>query len=368
VNSKERVLKALNHQEPDRVPLDYGALWGVTERLCQYLGCDPALPASTYQAYPEQLLQRLGVDIRIVRARYIGDEVKKLPDGGYIDLWGVEIGKEGYPVGHPLAQATTVADIEGYCWPDPDAYDYEHYAAACEAMGDYAVCGGDWCPFFTWSLELMGTEQFFVNMYERPEVVNALLTRVTDYYYETTRRMFEAARGKLDIFFMGDDYGTQRRPFIRPEDFRRFCLPQTRRLYGLAKRYGLKVMQHSCGSIRLLLPDLIEAGLDALDPVQVRAADMDINDLKRDFGRQITFHGSIDTQRTLPMGTVEDVRNEVLDRLRNVAPGGGLILCGSQDYIADIPLENIVTIYDTVLEYGHYRSLGYPISSRKGAH
>ncbi|MHB9034925.1 MAG: uroporphyrinogen decarboxylase family protein, partial [Anaerolineae bacterium] len=169
-----------------------------------------------------------------------------------------------------------------------------------------------------------------------------------------TRRMLLAAKGKVDIYFMGDDYGTQRCPFVHPRDFRRFMLPQLKRLYGLAKSFGLKVMQHSCGSVRLLLEDLLSIGLDALDPVQVRAAGMDMPGLKRDFGDRLTFHGSMDTQQTLPFGSVADVRREVIERLRVAAPGGGLILCGSQDYIADIPLENIVAIYDTAYEYGAY--------------
>ncbi len=355
---KERVLKAINHQEPDRVPLDYGAWREVSERLCQYLGVDPTCEYSHWQRYPEALLQRLQVDIRIVRAGYIGPAPIRTPDGGYTDIWGVGISKEGYPIGHPLAHATTVADVEAHPWPDPDAFDYEHYAEQCERFADYAVCGGNWSPFFTWSLEIMGTEQFMINLHERPDVVHALLTHVVDYYYETSRRMFEAARGKLDIFFIGDDYGTQLGLFMSPRDFRTFILPHLKRLYGLAKSYGLKVMQHSCGSVRAILPDLLEIGLDALDPVQVRAADMDITQLKRDLGQRLAFHGSIDTQHTLPMGTPEDVRREVLDRLEHVAPGGGLILCGSQDYISDIPSENIVAIYDTVLEYGHYGRLG----------
>ena len=113
-------------------------------------------------------------------------------------------------------------------------------------------------------------------------------------------------------------------------------------------------MHHSCGSVRKLLPDLIELGVDVLDPVQVRATGMDAAGLKRDFGDRVTFHGSIDTQQTLPAGSPIDVRAEVLDRLQQVAPGGGFILSGSQDYISDIPLENIVMIYDTAIECGRY--------------
>ncbi|NLF00261.1 MAG: hypothetical protein GX601_04715 [Anaerolineales bacterium] len=343
---------ALSHREPDRVPLDYGAKLPVTERLCQYLGVDPACEYSCYGEYPEALLQRLHVDIRTVRARYIGPPLEIGADGSQADVLGVRSSTDGYPLTHPLAHVTSVREIEAYRFPDPDAFDYEHYAEQCARFEDYAVCGGDWCPIFTYAMELMGTEAFLVAFHTMPEVVHALLERLTSYYCETSGRMFDAAHGKLDIFYTGDDYGTQVAPFISPRHFREFILPRLKRLYDLAKSHGLYVMQHSCGSVRAFIPDLISIGLDVLDPVQVRAAGMDIVGLKRDFGSQITLHGSIDTQRTLPFGTTEDVRNEVLQRLRDVAPGGGLILCGSQEYTIDIAPENIVTIYDTACEVG----------------
>lgn len=358
MRSKERVLMAINHQEPDRVPLDFAAKTDVAEALCQHLGVESECAYSHAFDFPEALLQRLQVDIRIVRAAYIGPPLATFADGTRMDILGIHRSKDGYPIEHPLAGATSVAQIEAYPFPNPDAFDYEHYSDQCERVEDYAVCGGDWCPFFTWAHVLMGTEDLLTAMIDRPELVHALLGRLVDYYYETSRRMFQAAKGKLDIFFMGDDYGTQRGPFVSPRHFREFILPHLKRLYGQAKSYGLRVMQHTCGSVREFLPDLITAGMDVLDPIQVRARDMEVHALKRDFGDRIAFHGSIDTQRTLPMGTSEDVREEVLDRLTHVAPGGGLIICGSQHYMRDIPLENIITIYDTVREYGHYARLG----------
>ena len=359
MKSKQRVLTVIDHREPDRVPLGYGAWREISEALCEYLSVDPTCDWSHWQVYPEALLQRLHVDLRIVRATYIGPPAQTFEDGSYLDMWGIHQSKDNYPIGNPLAHATTVADVFGYTFPDPDALDYEHYAARCEKFEDYAVCGGDWSPFFTMALELMGTEQFLVALRTMPEVAHALLQRTADYFYETTRRMFEAAQRPdgsswLDIFFMGDDYGTQRGPFVSHRDFDTFIAPHLKRLYGLAKRHGLKVMHHSCGSVRKLLPDLIALGVDVLDPVQVRAAGMGAAGLKRDFGDRVTFHGSIDTQQTLPTGSPTDVRAEVLDRLQHLAPGGGFILSGSQDYISDIPLENIVAIYDTAFECGRY--------------
>jgi uroporphyrinogen decarboxylase len=355
MRSKERVLMAINHQEPDRVPLDFAANPDVVEALCHKLGIEIDRPFYSHcYDFPEALLQRLRVDLRVVRADYIGPPLASFDDGSHMDRLGILRAKEGYPIGHPLSGAKTVAEIEAYPWPDPDAFDYEHYAEQCERVEDYAVCGGDWCPFFTWAHTLMGTEEFLTAMFDRPELVHAVLGRLVDYYCETSRRMFEAAKGRIDIFFMGDDYGTQIGPFISPRHFRKFIVPQLKRLYDLAKSYGLKVMQHTCGSVRAILPDLITAGMDILDPIQVRAKDMDVRALKRDFGDRISFHGSIDIQHTMPKGTSEDVRQEVLDRLTYIAPGGGLIISGSHHYLHDIPLENIITVYNTVFEYGGY--------------
>jgi uroporphyrinogen decarboxylase len=347
-------MTAIDHREPDRLPLSYGAWREVSQGLCSQLGLDPACEWTHFQEFPETLMQRLHVDIRTVRARYLGPGSRPLPDGNSVDMFGVIMSPDNYPVGHPLAHAATVEEVRAYPMPDPEAFDYEHYAEQCERFEEYAVCGGDWSPFWTISLEIMGTAEFLMAMRSMPEVAYALLERVADYYYETTRRMFEASRGKLDIFFMGDDYGTQVGTFVSVKDFRSFIAPHLGRLYRLAKSYGLKVMQHSCGSVRGFLPEMIALGMDILDPVQVRAAGMEMGGLKRDFGSQITFHGSMDTQHTLPHGSVEEVRQEVLDRLKVAAPGGGLILTGSQDYIRDIPLENILAIYDTAYERGKY--------------
>ncbi|MCP4166640.1 MAG: hypothetical protein GY759_12215 [Chloroflexi bacterium] len=358
MNAKERVLKAIDHQEPDRVPLGYGAWREISEGLCEKLSLDPTCGWNHWQEYPEALLQYLNVDLRIVRARYLGPPPIELEDGSHIDMWGVVQSAENYPVVHPLAHITSVAEVDAYPFPDPDAYDYESYSEQCARFGEYAVCGGDWSPFFTYALEMMGTEEFLLALYTMPAVAHRLLTRITDFYYETSRRMFEAAKGNLDIFFMGDDYGTKIGPFMSPEHFRTFVVPQLERLYGLAKSYDLKIMQHSCGSVRAVLPDLIDLGVDVLDPIQVGAVGMDVAGLKRDFGDVVTFHGSIDTQGTLPNGTTEDIRREVLHRLQHVAPGGGFILSGSQDYIEDISLENIIAIYETANEFGYYANLG----------
>jgi uroporphyrinogen decarboxylase len=164
--------------------------------------------------------------------------------------------------------------------------------------------------------------------------------------------MFEKAGDKTDIFFTGDDYGTQAGPMISLAMWRKFVRPHVERLYGLAKSYGLKVMQHSCGSVAAFLPDLIECGLDIIEPVQVRAYNMGLEGLLQKFGGKLCFHGSIDTQQTLPWGTPEDVRAEVLDRVRLFKQYGGLTIAPTQHLLPEIPIENIVAMYDTAWERG----------------
>ena len=187
---------------------------------------------------------------------------------------------------------------------------------------------------------------------DAPEVCHAVLKRASDFFYNCTARMLERAGARTDIFFTGDDYGTQRAPMIGLPMWRTFVRPHVERLYGLARSHGLKVMQHSCGSVCAFLPDLIECGLNVLEPVQVRARGMEARDLARQFGGRLGFHGSIDTQQTLPFGTPEDVRREVLDRIETFKPYGGFTIAPSQHLMPEIPTANVVAMYDTAWEYG----------------
>jgi uroporphyrinogen decarboxylase len=336
-------MAAIEHRTPDRVPTDYWAHKPVTERLCAALGVDDY----------ESMLTALGVDIRDVRNRitYTGPPEHFLPDGRQCDMWGVPLNPGGTYASSvtrtPLSRATTVAEIDAHTpFPNPDWWDYSPVLGACEAGGDHAVMGGAWSPFFCQSMYLMGMEELLTAMALYPAAVEALMTRVTDYFLESCRRQFEAAQGTMQIFFMGDDYGGQTGPLVSLEMFRRFIKPHLARLFAQAKCFGLKVMLHSCGSVHAFIPDLIDIGLDALDPVQVRAKDMEPERLAREFGKDICFHGSIDTQQTLPFGTPEDVRAEVEARLE-LFPGGGFICAPSQEFMADISTENILAMYET---------------------
>jgi uroporphyrinogen decarboxylase len=189
------------------------------------------------------------------------------------------------------------------------------------------------------------------NLILAPELIEAMTEHITDFYYGLSRRSFEAAPGKIDIFFIGDDYAGQEGLLLSLDHWRRFFKKALARMFALAKEYGTKVMFHSCGAIRDLLPDLIDIGLDIIMPLQLTAKGMEPEALKRDFGQHITFYGGIDEQRTLVHGTEEEVRREVRARIDVLGRGGGYILSSSHVLLPEMPLSNILAMYDEATHY-----------------
>jgi uroporphyrinogen decarboxylase len=342
MNSKERVLAAFEHREPDRVPLWYGASQGLTARLMQECGVPDE----------EALMRALHIDFRRVHERYVG------PDLGNKTYWGIERGGEyyGQPLTHPLADVETVEEVLAYpYWPSPDWFDFSHLRQECEQWRDYAIIGGPWVVVFTDATELVGMSEFFMKMHTHPEVMHAVLQKVSDFYYELATRFFEAVGDKIDIFFFGDDMGTQQSMLISLNHWRTFCKPHIQRFLELGRQAGYKTMFHSCGAVRQMIPDLIELGLDALNPIQVRARGMDLQALKTDFGSHITFHGALDHQQVLPEGSVDDVRAEVRRVIDIMAPGGGYCLAASHDLMLDnFPVQNVIAMYEEAYHYGQY--------------
>ena len=247
----------------------------------------------------------------------------------------------------PFGEDSTVDDVHAHPWPDPTALDYSQIRAQCARYhGEYAVYGGPWSPFFHEVGWLIGQEEYFVWMTTKPDVVQAITDHLVDYEVEATRRFLEEAAGVFDILYIGNDFGTQRGLFISPAAWERFIRPPLKRFLDVAHEYGCRVMQHSCGAVRAIIPALIADGVDILDPIQVAADGMDLPGLARDFGASLCLHGGADTQRTLPFGTVADVRAEVRGYLNATRGKCGYMLCGSQQFIEDIPLENILAMYE----------------------
>lgn len=351
MNSRERVLIALNHQEPDRVPLDYSGEPEVSEALQAHYGLHSH----------EELLRHLHVDLRHVGLRF-RDAYQPLHTDPLQDIWGTRrtprTQHSGYIWYHPLAHLDTQKDLDDYPFPDPDALDYEAYPHELDAAGDFARIGGSGNRILWTGIEMVGTEQFNYMLIERPDLIHALLKRITDYYYEVAARCYPLVRGKLDIVSHGSDFGTQRDIWMSLPMWREFVKPHFARLFTIAKEHGFKVFLHSDGAIRKLIPDLIEMGLDILDPIQVRAVGMDPVALKRDFGDRLAFHGAIDVQYTLPFGTREEVHAEVLERIQTLGKGGGFILNNSHTLLPEFPLGNVVTMYETAYGAGQYTEKG----------
>ena len=359
MNSRQRVLTALDHREPDRVPFDLWASPEVWQRLQQHLGASER----------EAVLQHFDVDLRYVEGpAFVGQRRRVHPDGSVEDLWGVrrrvvEVQGDGFTwrykevVDPPLARAETVAQIEDYeGWPSPDWWDYSTVAAQCRAHPEHAVVikGNrlDRTAQLKTMFYLRGMTQIFVDLRRNPELVEAMIERIQAYYLEYNERVFAAADGQAQIFMMGDDFGTQQGPMMHPQMWRRFFRPAFRRYIEQAHRHGLKVMHHSCGSVRHLMEEFIDAGLDILQSLQPRARGMELAGLKREFGEQICFHGGVDIQQTLPRGKPEQVKQEVRQLLAAGARGGGYIIGTAHNLLPDVPIENILALLSAYLEYG----------------
>ena len=347
LTGKERVLAAFEHRIPDRVPLWYGADAAVTQtlmRLCQV-------------ADEEALMQRLHIDFRRVREVYAGPPLATEPGGRRKSFWGVwRAGSYyGQPVSHPLAGVETVEEVEAYPWPSPDWFDFSHLRGQCATWADYAIIGGPWVVIFTDATELVGMSEFFMKMHTHPDVMKAVLQKVSDFNYVVATRFFETCGDLLDIFFFGDDLGTQQSLFISPAMWHEFLEPHFARFIELGQQAGLKTMFHSCGAVSRLIDPFLAHGLDALNPIQRRAHGMDLAQLKATYGDRLTFHGAIDHQQVLAFGTPDDVRHEVHEVIDILAPGGGFCLAASHDLLlSEFPPENIITMYDEAVAYGRY--------------
>lgn len=349
LTSKERVQRVFSFQEPDIVPRWCGSSPEFWAKARRELALDD-----------EGLRRRFGDDFRRVHARYAGPEPDLVPGATWESPFGIQREGFGYgmPMAHPLENATTVAEIESYPWPDPSRMDVSRIREdAAPWCGDYAILGGDWSPFWHDAIDLVGQENLYYLMYDYPAAAEALLTRIVDYYEGVSRAIFEDAGDVLDIFFIGNDFGSQNGPLMGTDLFGTFFVPQLRRLTDLGHRYGLKVMLHCCGGFRELIPQMIDAGLDALHALQPSARGMDPAGLKRDFGKDIVLNGAIDSHHVLINGTPDFVRQETRRTLDIMMAGGGYVCGASHDTILEeAPVENVLAMFDTVETHGRYGS------------
>jgi uroporphyrinogen decarboxylase len=377
MKSRERVMLALEHTEPDRVPFDCTFTLAAYQRLCRHLGQtpDPAVTPgspSLNVTPPAAFLQELGVDLYYIG---LGDPSGRaafelgMPE--YTDEWGIgyrridtAAGCDYVAVSAPLANAR-LSDLDDFPWPDPDepalTAGLAEKAQRLAQETDFALVGKFNTALFEHASLLRGMQRLYIDLIDDPDFVAALLERLTGLAIRQIQRGLEACGPHLQILRLaGDDLGAQHGPLVSPRMFRRLIKPYFAWLYTQAKamfhQYNPagKLMAHTDGDVYPLIPDYIELGLDVLNPVQPLVAEMDHARLKQEFGDRLAFHGGIDIQRTLPLGTPDDVRQETQRTLACLGAGGGYILAPTHYLLPDVPPENILALRDTVLNKGKY--------------
>lgn len=362
MDSRERTFLTLNFERADRVPIDVWMSAGFKKKL-------HAAKGTTF----DEFLDDHDVDLRYIAGpTYIGPPLRTFPDGSDEDIWGVRrrtitvVGGDSVETyaevaESPLAKATTVDEIRAYDhWPRADWFDYRTIEAQCDEIrnrGRVVVFMGDRLNRIAQlkpAMYIRGVEQILMDMTLEPDLADAVFADIRRFYLEYARRIFDAAHGKLDIVLTGDDFGSQNGPLVSPAMWVRFLGQGFADYVATAKQHDLRVMHHTCGSIRPIIPLMIERGLDILQSLQSEADDMDPRDLKREFGDRLTFHGGLSIQKTLPFGTADQIRNEVKDRIDALADHGGYILCTSHNIQADTPIDNVDALLAAYHEFGRY--------------
>ena len=341
MTSKERVQAAFDFREPDRVPCWLGASPEFIEKAVSELNVTDE----------EELRQLFGDDFRRVVAPYLPADPEKWEETPF------GIPREGIGYGmaacNPLREAG-MEEINAYDWPDPERIDISGIRCRAEKHYEqFAILGGDWSPFWHDLTDLIGMENMFIKMFTEPELIERLLDRIMDYYLDVNIRIFEEAADLIDIFFIGNDFGSNTGPLLDTGLFDRFIVPHLRRLTSLGHQYGLKVMLHCCGGFRELIPSMVAAGLDGLHAIQPSCRGMDLQELKRDFGDRILFNGCIDSNFVLIRGRPDYVRLKTEQTIDIMRPGGGFIAGASHDYLLEeTPVENVHAMFETIKTYG----------------
>ena len=340
----------MSGQNPGQVLCDYWGTGEVTNRLLHELGC----------ASERALWEQMGIDKLVLlgpRHRLATEDtwhIQSLWSIWHVEVTNIPIG-EGLgtyeeAVTNPLGQAETVADVERFEWPDPTLFDVDAMRAKCETWHGFPILGGCYEPFYLYC-RLRGMEQALTDLAENSVVAEAALERIYCFHEAVIRRTLEAAKGLIDIIYVAEDLGTQDTLLMSPTLFRRFLKPGMRKMIDLAHSYGVKVMHHDDGAIRPLMPELIEIGIDILNPIQWRCAGMGREELVRDFGKSVVFHGGVDNQQTLPFGTPDDVKHEVTENIRIFSKGKGYVVAPCHNLQPNTPTANILALYDAVHEY-----------------
>ncbi|MFA7672776.1 MAG: uroporphyrinogen decarboxylase family protein [Clostridia bacterium] len=355
MNSRERIKKALKREKADRPACDLRCTPEVWKALFEYFGVDK----------PEDVLDKLDIDMRWITAGslpYIGPKERSTPTlgGEGTDIFGcvMKEARNSYNtyyefVGYPLAKCKTVEEIYEYSWPSLDWYDYskvKDIIRCNKKTDDRAImffAGGTFeTPWY-----MRGMEQFFIDLYDNPEIVKAICTKVGEDFYKRALRVLEAAEGEIDIIGSGGDIGGQQCMMINPDIWIEQIKPHTRGLIAPFRNMGLGTFYHSCGSVAEVIDDLIEIGVDTLDPIQVNARNMSPEYLADKFAERISFHGAIDEVGLLPSASPMEVYDETQRIISILGKKGGFIVSPSHQVQADTPIDNLLAVFQSVRDY-----------------
>ncbi len=373
MDRRERFKRITSFQEADRVPVDLGSHVASIHRLAyanlkRYLN-DPdlqnenaILDRMVQNVVPdEKLLRRYNVDFRWIAPNWLN--VVEIGDDCYRDMWGIEWQHmlDAYSVSaSPLSQAQTAADIANHPWPDPTdprlvtglaerakwLYENSDYVLVADA-----IKGG----ILTKALQIRGYEQTFADLVANPALAEALLDKLLDLYKQFWSAFLKAVGPYVQMVYFTDDIGGQSSMMISPDTFRQLIKPRLAALIDHIKSEAdVKFMYHTDGTVTPVIEDIIEMGVDVLNPIQTSALGMDTAVLKEQYHGRLCFHGAVDVQQLLPFATPEEVRYDVARRLYDLGRGGGYILAPCHNIGADVPPANIEAMYEAAAEYGRY--------------
>jgi len=381
LTSRERVQAVLNHETPDRVPIVLGAsnATGIStpayRKLKAYLGVEAEdrylydWPELGTSALDEAVLERLQSDVRGVHDREPASirekNQKREPGSPYFNSWGVGSveGDPGtwFPAIHPLAGTHSIEDLETYPWPDmDDPTRVAHVRAEAQKLADenkYAILATPWLAFpLERAYAMQRMDRFMSNLGRYPDFARALLTKIAERCKTLMGHFLRESGDHIDMIKIGDDLGMQNSLLMSPKMYREIVKPIHADYISFIKsRTKAKLFFHTDGDVFPLIPDFIEMGVDILNPVQTSAGKMsNLEELKRQFGKNLVFCGAIDTHRILPFGTPEEVRAEVKRIIEILGKDGGYMLSSVHTILPDVPPENILAMVDAALEFGRY--------------
>ena len=341
---RERVVLALNHKTTDRIPVDFWSVDEVMQKLLCYFHTDN----------PETVLETLKIDMRMVDPDYIGPKEKTFPDGSYITPMGCHKRRVANEfcvyedfAGFPLDYAESIRDLEAYPnWPDAHMWDWDNLSDKIGNLHDQYYIRLRTGGLFEQAWALRGNEKFFMDMALNPELAHFIMNKLCDFYCDYVTFAMEAAGDKIDMVYTYDDIASQRSLMMSPDMWAEIIKPYHQKLNAVVKKYGKKVMYHSCGAVRPLIDQLIELPIDVLNPLQPLVAGMDLEAIKSVFGQRVCFHGAMDIQELLPMGSPDDIRKEAKRLVKILGKNGGYILAPAHHIQADTSVENVLALYD----------------------